>query len=216
MSTSLLSRSSSKKPSTAKRNLFGSSDYSSDEFCSRLLEEIIAEKCHQWGFDFNNGIPFASSSDFEYNQVPSSSIPGFYRCTSLAGSSGSHLKRQPSDTSISSDSENYDPSSSMIDMDSSMEFDDNKLQLRIPQKPKSTPRKIRVPIIQRKRITGNKKGASPKSLASSNDGKITSHMNLRVSKRIVKKTTTSSNGQSKTSSSGAFIFNQSATTGSSD
>jgi hypothetical protein len=200
------------KKSSAKRCLFGksSSSSSSDSFCTRLLDEIINKKCQEWEFDFTAGVPFPSSSTFEYTQVPSSSVPGFYRCSTLAGTSNMKLARQTSDSSMSSDSENYDPSSSLnADLDSSMECEENlNKSFKISGKIQKTPKKV---VFQRQPRFGKKassKSRKPRTLVSPTE-KLTSHMPLHVSKRIVKKTTKTSS-----SVSAAFVFNEtSATTG---
>uniref|UniRef100_A0A914YVP2 Cyclin-dependent kinase inhibitor domain-containing protein n=1 Tax=Panagrolaimus superbus TaxID=310955 RepID=A0A914YVP2_9BILA len=220
--------SSTAKKSSAKRCLFGKSSSSGaeeDTFCSRLLEQIINKKCQEWEFDFSNGVPFPSSSTFEYTQVPSGSVPGFYRCSTLAGTSNNKLGRQTSDSSISSDSENYDPSSSMAtDLDSSMEFEEDiNKSFRLPSKATSTPKKV---IFQRQPRFGSKKVKTSstssssrkhsRTLASPNDGKLTSHMPLHVSKRIVKKSVANKTSSSLSSSAAInFIFNEvsAATTG---
>jgi hypothetical protein len=204
------------KKSSAKRCLFGKSfsSSSSDSFCTRLLDEIINKKCQEWEFDFTAGVPFPSSSTFEYTQVPSSSVPGFYRCSTLAGTSNMKLARQTSDSSMSSDSENYDPSSSLnADLDSSMECEENlNKSFKISGKTNSTPKKV---VFQRQPRFGKKsssKSRKPRTLVSPTE-KLTSHMPLHVSKRIVKKTAKTTSSVSATSM-GAFIFNESsATTG---
>uniref|UniRef100_A0AC34FAB2 Uncharacterized protein n=1 Tax=Panagrolaimus sp. ES5 TaxID=591445 RepID=A0AC34FAB2_9BILA len=69
-------------------------------------------------------------------------------------------------------------------------------------------------IFQRQPRFGSKKATSKPSrkqsrtLASPNDGKLTSHMPLHVSKRIVKKSAASKTSSSISSSAVNFIFNE--------
>uniref|UniRef100_A0A914DM59 Cyclin-dependent kinase inhibitor domain-containing protein n=1 Tax=Acrobeloides nanus TaxID=290746 RepID=A0A914DM59_9BILA len=87
---------------SARRCLFGKRDETDDDFVRQLIDEMQEEYKNKWEFDFvsDSPLPTSSNSRFFYTQVDPASVPGFYRLSRYASSTGA---------SQEFDSENKDP-----------------------------------------------------------------------------------------------------------
>uniref|UniRef100_A0AC34R4R7 Cyclin-dependent kinase inhibitor domain-containing protein n=1 Tax=Panagrolaimus sp. JU765 TaxID=591449 RepID=A0AC34R4R7_9BILA len=123
-----------------KRALFGANSAAAkivnDTFCQQRLKEILDKKMKQWDFDFHQGVPMPSSSNFQYEAVPSDSVPKFYRSTSV--------KRRVSDVSTVSTTSSNDENLELDSLlDENMEVEEMKDVLLLQKKAEQTPKKMR-------------------------------------------------------------------------
>uniref|UniRef100_A0A8R1HNY9 CDI domain-containing protein n=1 Tax=Caenorhabditis japonica TaxID=281687 RepID=A0A8R1HNY9_CAEJA len=135
-----------------------------DNACKQRLEE----QCKLWGFDFELGMPLPDRADVEYEFIPASDVPEFYRNKTLSvNTSTSSLDLSSTTlTPLSSPSTSDKDASLLAESNSSFEEVENSKtwKFREPPTPRKSPTKRQQKMTDYMTVT---KKLSPRSLTPS-------------------------------------------------